>query len=338
MPEFRKDIITDDWVIIATERAKRPEDFTKHIDDQVSRSRECPFDPGNEELTPPEILRVDKKGNIVDKNSDWQIRIVPNKFPALVNDATTKKGFDGFYSNMGSFGMHEVVVNTPEHITSLNDLDAFQLKLMIKVYKLRIKMLKNNTKLKSIIVMLNQGVQAGASLEHSHSQIFALPLIPHKLKRELEGTKRYYKKKGKCALCYMIEHEKSESKRVVFENKHFIIIEPYASKGPFETWIIPKRHYSNFEEISEREIDSFTECLKLILELFDKDLQNPSFNYYIHTGPINGKPIKHFHWHFEFIPKMSIKAGFEIATGIHISITSPEASADFFRKKLKEFR
>jgi len=334
MPEFRKDIITDDWVIIATERAKRPEDFTKTRKVSGKGMKECPFDPGNEELTPPEILRVDKNGKIIGKDSGWQIRIVPNKFPALLNEATTKKVSDGFYSSMDSFGIHEVIINTPRHLTSLSDLDLKDLRLMFFVYRLRIGMLKKIGRLKSVIVMLNQGMEAGASLEHSHSQIFALPLIPYKLKRELEGMKRYHNKTGDCALCYMIDHEDSEKKRVVFQNKHFMVIEPYASKGPFETWILPKRHHSNFENISDSELDSFTECLKLLLDFFSDRLENPSFNYYIHTGPINHRSHDYYHWHFEFIPKLSIKAGFEIATGIHISITSPEAAASYIRNNI----
>lgn len=337
MPEFRKDIITGDWVIIATDRAKRPGDFRKSTKKVADPKKYCPFDSGKEELTPPEILRVDKNGNIVTKDHDWHIRVVPNKFPALLDQATTKKDLEGIYSKMDSFGRHEVVINTPEHITKLSRLSIHDIRLILKVYRLRIQMLKEDPKIKSIIIMLNQGMEAGASLEHSHSQIFGLPIVPHKLKRELDGTKKYYKKNHRCALCYMVEHEKEIAKRTVFENKDFLILEPYASKGPFETWIIPKKHETNFENISDAEIESFAHCLKIILGFFDQELEDPSFNYYIHTGPINKNSHGYYHWHLEFIPKLSIKAGFEIATGIHISITSPEAAADFFRDRINKY-
>ncbi|MBM3712313.1 MAG: DUF4931 domain-containing protein [Actinobacteria bacterium] len=332
MPEYRKDIILDEWVIIATERAKRPENFKEEkVRVPASKIEVCPFDEGNESMTPPEILRVDSGGNIVDKNSDWQIRVVPNKFPALIPYTSPTSSKYGVYMVMDGFGLHEVVIHSPEHITNISQLNEFELKLLIDVYVRRIKDIKNDKRIESVIIMLNQGREAGASLEHSHSQIFALPMSPPVLEKEIYGTKRYFKNNLRCAMCDLLEFEAKEDKRVVFHDKNFYIIQPFASRNPFETWIVPKRHSPNFENVLPDEKDSFAHCLKLVLDFFHYELNDPHFNYYIHTGPLQYMAAGHFHWHFELIPKLSIKAGFEIATGIDICITTPEYTAEFIK-------
>ena len=335
MPEYRKDIILDEWVIIATERAKRPENFK---DDLVKVEKKstgiCPFDKGNESMTPPEILRMDKEGEIVpESNGDWQIRVVPNKFPALIPDAPPVSRHYGVYMTMDGFGLHEVVIHSPEHITHLSSLETYQLKMIIEVYIRRLQDIKQDKRIESVILMLNQGKEAGASLEHSHSQIFALPLIPPVIQKELHGTGRYFKQHNRCPVCDLIRFEKGESKRIVYENEHFMIIQPFASRNPFETWIVPKLHYPNFEDITEKEVESFAHCLKMLVDFFYNTLNDPPFNYYIHTGPLNTAGISgHYHWNFELIPKLSIKAGFEIATGIDINVTTPEYTAEFMKE------
>ena len=332
MPEYRKDIILDEWVIIATGRAKRPEDFREEkikIDKKIMGI--CPFDKGNESMTPPEVLRMDLQGNFVDSSVDWQIRVVPNKFPALIPDATPYSKMYGVYMVMDGFGLHEVVIHSPEHITNLSELSQFQLELILNVYVKRLREIKKDSRIESVIIMLNQGKEAGASLEHSHSQIFALPLNPPVLEKELHGTRRYFKQNNRCAMCDLMKFEISEDKRVVFDNENFFIIQPYASRNPFETWVVPKKHYPNFENISQSEIKSFAHCLKILSDFFYEELNEPSYNYFIHTGPMHKEIENHYHWHFELIPKLSIKAGFEIATGIDICITTPEYTAEFMK-------
>ncbi|MHB1253738.1 MAG: galactose-1-phosphate uridylyltransferase [Candidatus Humimicrobiaceae bacterium] len=337
MPEFRKDIILDEWVIIASERAKRPEMFREEkIKIEAPSGMVCPFDKGNEDMTPPEILRMDVNGNIIDKsNQNWQIRVVPNKFPALKPVAAPGTKLYGLYSIMDGFGLHEVIINSSEHILYLNQLSQSQIKLIIDVYVRRLREIKKDLRIESVIIMLNQGKDAGASLEHTHSQIFALPFNSPVLEKELRGTLRFYNHHKSCAVCELLKFENEENKRIIFENSHFVIIQPFASRNPFETWILPKKHYSNFENISKDEIMSFAKCLKLLVDFFYNELSNPSFNYYIHTGPLHTKTDHHYHWHFELIPKLSIKAGFEIATGIDICITTPEDTAKFMKEKLK---
>ena len=335
MPQYRKDIILDEWVIIATERAKRPENFKEEkLKVKTESAGICPFDAGNESMTPPEILRLDKDGNILKKNSGhWQIRVVPNKFPALVPTEVSMSKKYGIYMYMGGFGLHEVVIHSPLHITNISQLSQKQVRMLVWVYAERIKEIEKDTKIDSVILMLNQGKDAGASLEHSHSQIFSLPLVPPVLEKEVYGTRRYFNQNKKCAMCSLIEFELEEDKRVVYKNEDFVIIQPYASRNPFETWIVPLAHNANFEYISPGQIDAFAECLKRVVDFFYFELNEPPFNYYIHTGPLRTAEFSmHYHWNFELIPKLSIKAGFEIATGIDICITTPEYTAEFMKE------
>ncbi|MBN1299411.1 MAG: galactose-1-phosphate uridylyltransferase [Actinobacteria bacterium] len=334
MPEYRKDIILDEWVIISTERAKRPENFREDkIKIPVTDAGVCPFDKGNESMTPPEILRINKEGIITDKNdANWQMRVVPNKFPALTPAAEPMSKNYGIYTSMDGFGLHEVVIHSPEHITNISRLDIRQIKMLLDVYARRIRDIKTSTKIESVTLMLNQGKDAGASIEHSHSQIFGLPLIPPVLEKEIYGTARYFKRTKKCAMCAIIEFELAEDKRVVYKNDDFIIIQPYASRNPFETWIVPKAHEANFENIEDGRILNFADCLKKVVDFFYFELGGASFNYYIHTGPLHLEEFNlHYHWNFELIPKLSIKAGFEVATGIDICITTPEYTAEFMK-------
>jgi UDPglucose--hexose-1-phosphate uridylyltransferase len=335
LPEFRRDIITDEWVLIAAERAKRPKNFKEEkIDIETKINIVCPFDSGNEHMTPPEILRISSSGKIVDSRSPWQIRVVPNKFPALRLDSALSTKKIGIYDVMNGFGLHEVVINSPEHLLNLNQLSEFNIRLIIETYVRRLREIKKDLRINSVVIMLNQGKDAGASLEHTHSQIFAIPFISPVLEKELHGIKRYYKNNKCCAVCDILNFEIEDCKRKVFENKDFLIIEPFASRGPFETWIIPKKHNSNFENISDEEIKLFAECLKVLVDFFHYELNDASFNYYIHTGPLNTDTNYHYHWHFELMPKLSMKAGFEIATSIDINIAIPEYTADFMKDSI----
>lgn len=335
MPEFRRNIISDEWVIISDERANRPEIFRKE-EKRVKQkiNAVCPFDRGNESMTPPEIIRMDRSGKIVNAPTEWQTRVVPNKFPALKPDATLSTKRVGIYDVMDGFGIHEVIINSPDHLLSLSQLNESCIELVIRTYAIRIREIKKDPKFESVVIMLNQGKDAGASLEHTHSQVFATPFIPPLLERELDAAKRYYKKHKCCAMCDILDFEIGDGSRKIFENSGFLIIEPFASGNPFETWILPKKHHSNFETIDDKEISSFAECLKILADFFHHKLNNSQYNYYIHTGPLRTGSNHHYHWHFELIPKLQIKAGFEIASGIDICNTTPEYTAGFMRDNI----
>lgn len=335
MSELRRDIITGEWVIIATERAKRPENFKSSPDIKKIASEVCPFCTGNEQMTPSEVFSIDSISNRKPDTPDWKIRVVPNKFPALLPDIKLSIGKNGIYEIISGFGIHEVIINTPEHVFNISDLSTEELKLVVKTYIQRVNELKGDERIKSIIIMLNQGKEAGASLEHTHSQVFGVPIIPPVVGEELQGTLRYFNIKNSCAMCDIIKFEKKDNKRIVFEDEFFVVLEPFASKNPFETWIVPKRHNPHFEKMTEDELESFTNCLKIVVDIFYGELGNPAFNYYIHTGPTLIDTEKYFHWHLEFVPKLTIRAGFEIGTGVNINITTPEYTADFMKSGIK---
>ncbi len=340
MPEFRKDLITGEWVIIATERAKRPDKFKKGTSYKKIKTcpESCPFCAGNESMTPKEVFAINSIKERKPDTSGWQVRVVPNKFPALISNLPLDTSKIGIYDKMSGFGVHEVIIISPKHICNIAELGLKELEVMINSYVNRMLSLREDEKIKSIIIMHNQGKEAGASLDHIHSQLFGLPMIPPVLGKELSGTLAYFNSKNSCAICDILKFEKEEDKRVVFENKDFLVFEPFASGSPYETWIVPKRHAHNFEEMTNEQTKSFAYCLKVMLDFFYKNLDNPPFNYYIHTSPTLMDTSKYFHWHLELIPKLTIKAGFEMGTGVNINITKPEYTAEFIKENLKELK
>lgn len=335
MPELRKDIITGEWVIVAVERAKRPENFRDQLKVKAGHGNICPFCSGNEYMTPGEVFSIDFVKNREANTPGWQVRVVPNKFPALLPNVELAQTKVGIYDIMSGFGVHEVIIHAPTHICNISELNDEELGLVVSAYIQRMNELKKDERIKSIIVMLNQGREAGASIEHSHSQVFGLPFIPPVIGEELSGTMLHFNNNDTCAMCDIIKFEKEEGKRVVFEDECFIILQPFASKNPFETWIVPKRHNPDFETITKEELRSFSHCLKLVVDFFYTELNNPSFNYYIHSAPALIDASKYFHWHLEFLPKLTIRAGFEIGTGVDINIASPEQTSDFMKKSLE---
>ena len=336
MPELRKDLITGDWVIIATERAKRPDKFKgqPQAKPSVTDTGSCPFCKGNEYMTPREVFAI-KSGRYRKPDQEgWKVRVVPNKFPALLSDLSMNTQKIGIYDTMDGFGVHEVIISSPRHVCDISTLSVAELGHMLAAYRQRIKKLKGDERIKSIIIMHNQGREAGASLDHIHSQLFALPIIPPVLGRELSGSIGYFNYKKRCAMCDILEFELGREDRVVCKDRHFAVLQPFASGSPFETWIIPRKHSPNFDDITDDQIKSFARCLKLMLDFFYSELDNPAFNYYIHNSPTLIDTSRYFHWHLELLPKLTIKAGFEMGTGININITTPESTAEYIKEKI----
>ncbi len=340
LPELRKDLITGEWVIIATERAKRPDKFkgTPSGANIKTSTESCPFCYGNESMTPKEVFTICSSRQRKPNTKGWQVRVVPNKFPALLSNLPLESSKVGIYDVMNGFGVHEVIIVSPKHIHSIAELKLGEFELMVNSYVNRMRSLRNDERIKSIIIMHNQGKEAGASLDHIHSQLFALPLIPPVLGKELSGTLGYFNSNNSCAMCDILKFESREDKRVVFEDKNFMVIEPFASSSPYETWIVPKKHSPSFESLEAEEISSFSYCLEVVMDFFYSDLNNPPFNYYIHTSPTFIDTSKYFHWHLELFPKLTIKAGFEMGTGVNINITRPEFTAEFMKEKLKRLK
>ncbi len=329
MPELRKDPVIGRWVIISTERGKRPSDFADITEEK--KGGFCPFCYGNEDKTPPEIFALRPDGSSRDKPG-WTLRVVPNKYPALQIEGQLNRQGDGIYDSMNGVGAHEVIIETPDHFKNLADLEANHIKEIFQIFRERILDLKKDIRLKYTMVFKNQGKSAGASLEHTHSQLIATTIIPKRVIEEMEGAKTYYDYKERCIFCDIIRQEMKDDVRVVFDEEYFIALEPYAARFPFETWILPKNHESHYEGISNEMVQHLAITMKEVLGRINLALNTPPYNFVIHTSPMQDGPVDHYHWHIEFMPKLTRVAGFEWGTGFYINPTSPEDAAQYLKE------
>ncbi len=329
MPELRKDPITGRWIIIATERAKRPTDFI--TEDQPVKASFCPFCEGNEDKTPPEIFALRTHGTLPNTKG-WQVRVVPNKFPALRIEGALDKRGEGIYDKMNGIGAHEVLIETPDHEISLTALDNGHIQNVIRVYRDRLLDLKKDKRFRYGMLFKNVGVAAGASLEHTHSQLIATPVVPKAVLEEMRGSEAFFNYRGRCIYCDMIQQEIETEERLVINTNSFVSFQPYAPRFPFETWVLPKNHSSHFEKLSEAEVADLADILKNSLLKIEKALDYPPYNYVLHTGPFDRSDIPYYHWHIEIIPRLTKVAGFEWGTDFYINPVPPEDSAQFLRE------
>ena len=329
MPELRKDPIHGRWVIIATERGRRPSDFV--IEQQKPTGGFCPLCEGNEDKTPPEVLAFRNNG-IRPNSPGWSLRVVPNKFPALRIEGDLDREGEGMYDKMNGIGAHEVVVETPLHQETLATLPVKGVEEVLWAYRERIIDLRGDKRLRYVLVFKNQGVAAGASLEHSHSQLIALPIIPRRVVEEIEGAKNYFQFKDRCVFCDIIRQELQQRSRVIVENRDFLSVAAFASRFPFETWILPKEHHSHFEYMEPSEYEQAAQILSDTLQRINRVLGNPPYNFIIHTSSFSDADKEYYHWHFEIMPKLTKVAGFEWGTGFYINPTPPEEAANYLRE------
>jgi UDPglucose--hexose-1-phosphate uridylyltransferase len=329
MPELRKDPIIGRWVIISTERGKRPSEFV--VTRIPAKGGYCPFCAGDEASTPPEILAYRPKGSKPD-TPGWTLRTVANKYPALKVEGELGRVGDGVYDKMNGIGAHEVIIESPDHDQTLSSIDTGQFEEVLWAYRDRILDLKKDPRLRYILIFKNHGEAAGASLEHTHSQLIALPIIPKRVAEELDGSLEYYNYKERCVFCDIIRQELMQGVRVVSENEDFLAVTPYAPKAPFEVWILPKVHESNYEDLQRHHVESLARLFSEILKRMNKVLNDPPYNFILHTTPLRNGSIHHYHWHFEIMPKLTKTAGFEWGSGFYISPTTPEDAATFLRE------
>jgi UDPglucose--hexose-1-phosphate uridylyltransferase len=329
MPELRKDPVIGRWVIIASERGKRPSDFAPVEEKKVDGF--CPFCYQNEDKTPPEIFAIRSDGSSKNKPG-WSLRVFPNKFPALRVEGQLNRQGDGIYDKMNGVGAHEVIVETPDHLKDFSTMEVSAIRNTFWVFRERVLDLKRDIRLKYALIFKNHGTSAGASLEHSHSQLIATPVIPKRVLEEMEGAKSYHGFKERCVFCDIIHQEIKDNVRVVFEEEFFVAIEPYAPRFPFETWILPKSHASHFENISDDLLPHLSLIIKEVIGRINVALNNPPYNFVIHTTPMQENSLEHYHWHIEFMPKLTRIAGFEWGSGFYINPTSPEEAAQYLRE------
>ena len=329
MPELRKDPIIDRWVIISTERGKRPVFFAEEV--PPAKAGMCPLCPGNENMTPPEVYSI--RSDFSPANGPgWTLRVVPNKFPALRIEGGLDKQGIGLYDRMNGVGAHEVIVETPIHGDTLSLMETEAIENVFIAYKERILDLAKDKRFKYVMVFKNHGSIAGASLDHSHSQLIALPIVPKRVLEEISGALGYYRYKDRCIFCDIIAQEREDGVRIVFENAHFIALSPYASRFPFETWIVPKKHEPYFVTLEKEDhFYELAEALSTILKKYNKVLSTPPYNFMIHTAPFADGNMQHYHWHLEVIPRLTKLAGFEWGTGFYINPTPPEEATEYLR-------
>jgi UDPglucose--hexose-1-phosphate uridylyltransferase len=328
MPELRKDPVTSRWVIISTERGKRPSDFGPEPDRK--RGGFCPFCPGNEDKTPSEVLAYRNSGS-QPNGPGWHVRVVPNKFPALQIEGDINRQGDGMFDKMNGIGAHEVVIETPEHGETLASMSEGRLEDILWAFRDRVLDLKRDMRFRYILIFKNYGEAAGASLEHPHTQLIATPIIPKRVQEELDGAKAYYNYKERCVFCDIVRQELNQALRVINENEDFVAIAPFAARFPFETWILPKAHDPFFEDAQKHEYVSLSKILRDVLLRVEKVLTNPPYNLIIHTSPLRETDGRFYHWHIELMPKLTRVAGFEWGSGFYINPTPPEEAAKFLR-------
>lgn len=329
MSELRRDPIIGRWVIISTERGKRPSDFPKHEDNNLGKP--CPFCPGNESLTPSEILAYGEPGRHRN-TSGWWLRVIPNKFPALSVEGTLNRHGEGMYDKMNGLGAHEVIIETPDHTKGLADLSDKHVEDVIWAYRDRIMDLKRDIRMEYALIFKNCGHAAGATVAHSHSQLIATPIVPKRVREEINGAKSYYEYKERCVFCDIIKQEMALGTRIVAENEDFVALCPFASRFPFEVWVLPKIHDSDFEDIQKHGAVNMASILKNVLNKMKNVLDNPPYNFIVHNAPLREDRLPHYHWHIEIIPKLTSVAGFEWGTGFYINPTPPEEAAKFLRE------
>ncbi|MFH1797940.1 MAG: galactose-1-phosphate uridylyltransferase [Candidatus Omnitrophota bacterium] len=340
MGELRKDPILGRWVIISSERGNRPNSFVKQDEPRVDDVSKCPFCSGKEAMTPPEIYSL-RDPNTKPNSPGWKVRVVPNKFPACcIETGLKKKGF-GLHDMMTNFGAHEVIIETPDHNKEVKDQTTDEILNVISVLQYRAEDLYKDQRFRYILVFKNKGKSAGASLAHPHHQIIGLPITPKRVREELQGAQAYFKLKERCIYCDLIEQEASWGERIVYENDGFICFCPYASRFPFEVWILPKEHSIDFYgEKAKGAAKELADMFKTLFNKYDKILKNPEYNYVIHSAPNRFSRSGYwqtieqdFHWHIELFPKLVTVAGFEWGSGFYINPMSPEVAAKYLREE-----
>ncbi|MFH1231721.1 MAG: galactose-1-phosphate uridylyltransferase [Planctomycetota bacterium] len=331
MSELRKDPILGRWVIIASERAARPVDFQHKSSASIKSNTPCPFCEGNEATTPPEIYAL-RKPFANANGRDWLVRVVPNKFPVLAIEGKIDKRGRGLYDQMRGIGAHEVIIETPQHLSSFTPLPEEHIQNIFNTYQARLLDLKKDTRFAFGLIFKNVGDRAGASLEHTHSQLVVTPIVSIRILQEIEGAKNFHNYRGRCVFCDIIHQEIEDDERIIINDEHFVAVCPFASRFPFETVILPKQHLTHFEMIPSHMIPSLVHIVKQVFLKLEKALDNPAYNMLIHTTPFAMEETEYYHWHIEIIPRITRVAGFEWGTGFYINSVPPEDAVKYLKE------
>jgi UDPglucose--hexose-1-phosphate uridylyltransferase len=327
--ELRKDPVTGRWVIISTERRKRPNDFRLESV-HVAPDPTCPFCEGHEHMTPRELLAHRRNGGSPN-GPGWDLRVVPNQFPVLRVEGGLDRQGEGLFDKMNGIGAHEVIIETPRHEDTLATMADAAIEQVLWAFQERLRDLKQDHRFRYIIIFKNYGAAAGASLDHSHSQLIALPIVPREVRDEVDGAKAHFASKERCVFCDIVRQELADGRRVIAESPEMVAVAPYAPRFPFETWIMPRRHQARYEDGQRHEYAALARMLGDILRRMNRMLKSPPYNLLIHSAPMSEPADYYYHWHVEIIPKLTKVAGFEWATGFYLNPTAPEEAAQVLR-------
>jgi UDPglucose--hexose-1-phosphate uridylyltransferase len=325
MPELRKDPVVDRWVIIAPERADRPQAWLRRGGEEADDAAGCPFCPGNEAMTPPEL-------HALREGQTWSLRVVPNRYPALRTEIKLSREGRGSFDRMSGTGAHEVIIETPQHGVSLGQLPTKQVSAVLSAWQVRMRDLARDERLRCALLFKNEGSAAGATLSHAHSQLMALPLVPAELAEEMTAARDHFGRKERCVYCDLLAQELSEKERVIHEGERFVSLAPFASRSPFETLILPRVHQSGFEHAGPLELAACAEELRTLLRKIEVALERPALTLFLHTAPLREAELPWYHWHLTVKPTVAGVGGFEWSSGCFINPTPPEEAARFLRQ------
>jgi len=327
MPELRIDPISGRKVIIAEDRAGRPSDFESTESVHPPDASSCPFCAGQEQQTPNPLWEV------LGESGDWQVRVIPNLYPAVsldCNHATEENSFQTL-SSQPAYGAHEVIIESPRHVQELTELAIDELAGVLLVYRDRLRHWSTAATMRHATLFKNVGYAAGASLEHIHSQLVAMPFVPEVIVREMQAAKQFYDREGICIFCRLLQKELEQGERLVSEVGPFVAFCAYAGRQPFETWILPTSHALHFHELSDDEALPLANLIQQVVSQLQTQLKPLSYNLVLHTAPFGEQLPAAYHWHLEIIPRTAQLAGFEWGAGVHINSLSPEHAAKRLR-------
>ena len=328
MAEIRQDPITGRKIIIAPERAERPRPM--ETVGHAVRAVICPFCVGNEAMTPPEVW-ADRTENTQPDTPGWRVRVVPNKYPAFQQNASPETEQDALYKTGSAYGVHEVIIESPAHAIHMKAMAAEQLATVLRSYRARWRALQADPRWRYVLIYKNQGERAGATLEHVHSQLVALPTIPTEADCERDGARARYSLTGRCVYCEIVERERQAGLRQVCENDRFIALCPFAPRFAYETWIVPKVHAAHFITSTDQDLASLAEIMGSLVRKLEHIAENAPFNYLLRSAPLREAADDSYHWHLQILPQLNRTAGFEWGSGMYLNPVAPEDSARLLR-------
>ncbi|TCK06262.1 galactose-1-phosphate uridylyltransferase [Phorcysia thermohydrogeniphila] len=320
--EIRYNYLLDTWVIVAPERQNRPHDFSQSSQSENVDPSRCPFEP---KALSQEVFALREEGA---KPDEWRVKVIPNKYPVLRKETLPLEKGEDFYSAIEGFGVHEVVIDTPDHFKRVSDFSIGELKDLLSVYRERMRELYSDRRVKYVLVFKNYKREAGASIFHPHSQMIALPLVPTAIRKVIEQSRKYYLKVGRCYLCDELSFELKERKRVVYENTSFAVYCPFYSLFPFELRVMPKFHSCDFSKLNDEHLEGLADALLKALKKLYRALDDPPYNLYIHSSPpLFPQSELFFHWYIEIVPRLTVQGGLELGSGFYVNPVPPERAA-----------